>query len=55
MTSLIQGRFATSVSSTGPRSCGDRRVLAEHRRDLPPVVDPAQLYLPARVCTRRHS
>ena len=26
------------MSSTGPRSCCYRRVLAEHRNDLPPAV-----------------
>jgi len=30
-------------------------VLAEHRSDLPSAVDPAQLYLPASVDTRRRS
>src|SRR5205085_11759517 len=34
-------------SKTRARSCRHRRVLAEHRGDLPPPVDPAQLDLPA--------
>src|SRR6266568_6347274 len=35
-------------SKTRARSCRHRRVLTEHRGDLPPAIDPAQPDLPAR-------